>query len=78
MATEESSLTDFEYRVVDRVALEGRVYNQHGQAVNAIIQSVPFRDRAALRQTDLEKSIQIRLVLRGEWKENIREVFGLE
>lgn len=82
MAIDESSLTDFEYRVVGIPGLEDRVYNQEGHAKSAVTQALtgwPNRlNRAALREVDIAKHIEMRFVSRGDWKANIREVFGLE
>lgn len=82
MATEESSLTDFEYRVVGIPGLEDRIYNQEGHAKSAVTQALtgwPNRmNRAALREVDIARHIQIRFVSRGAWMGSIREVFGFE
>lgn len=78
MATDESSLTDFEYRVVGIEGLEGRIYNQEHHAKIAIVNAWTWGNTASIREHDLKKHIQIRLVNRGPWKNNIREVFGLE
>jgi len=82
MATEESSLSDFEYRIVGIPALEGRVYNQESHAKIAIVHQLtgwPMgRSKASVREVELTKHIELRHVSRGGWKSNIREVFGLE
>lgn len=82
MATEESSLTDFEYRIVGVEGLENRIYNQLHHAKSAITLKLtgwPYRrNQASIREDELESHIEMRFVSRGDWKSNIREVFGLE